>query len=143
LNYLIDSNIEKYYPLNDIINFIFERNELNDKRIKFILNNKKRNFKISSLLMKELLFYERSPTSDTVFSNLKFYDIEFIMNCCFCYKYKKPLSRSKLKKLISKYEIIIKNRLEDSEFYVSDYLLIACEDENEEFVKFLIKYKYK
>jgi len=49
LNYLIDNHIEQYYPFNDIVNFIIKSYEYNEKRIKFIINNEKSPFRISSL----------------------------------------------------------------------------------------------
>jgi len=60
LKYLIDNHIDRYYPFNDIVNFIYKKYDLNKERIEFIINNEKGPFRISSLLMKNLI-----ETNDT------------------------------------------------------------------------------
>lgn len=88
LNYLIDNNIDQYFFYNDIFTSILEKDELNEKRIKFILRNEKGSLRISSSLIENLIFGEYISLLDIIFNNLKLFDNEFILNCCVCYKYK-------------------------------------------------------
>jgi len=131
-----------YFFYNDIFTSILEKDELNDKRIKFILRNEKGSLRISSSLIENLIFGEYIFLLDIIFSNLKLFDNEFILNCCVCYKYKKPLSNSELEKLISKYNI---SSDDECKVYLNDtdYLLIACKNENERYVNFLIENRIK
>ena len=55
LKYLIDNHIDRYYPFNDIVNFIYKKYDLNKERIEFIINNEKGPFRTSSLLKQMIL----------------------------------------------------------------------------------------
>jgi len=74
--------------------------------MKFIIKNKKKSFRISSSLMGKINIRKKYKCIRyIIFSNLAFYDNQFIINCCINNKNKIPLSISDLHLKIRKYKI--------------------------------------
>jgi len=138
LNYLLNKHIEQYYPSEDIVQYIYKKDELNKKRINFIIKNENKSFRLSSSLIKELINQENETMLDEIFSNLMFFDNQFIIECCIYNKNKVPLSVSDLDSKIDKYKIFNIDHKKYYAYNIIKYMYIACENNNIKFLKFLI-----
>jgi len=138
LNYLLKKYIEQYYSSKDIVQYIYKKDELDKKRIKFIIKNENKSFRLSSSLIKELINQENETMLDEIFSNLMFFGNQFIIECCIYNKNKVPLSVSDLDSKIDKYKIFNIDHEKYHVHHIIKYIYIACENNNIKFLKFLI-----
>jgi len=135
----LSKNIFKDYK-NDLILELYCNNLLTFERLQFIMKYFTSDSNISSNLIKRLIKDENVNLLDTIFTYLKFYDNDLILQLLFFYKYKTAISTSELKQQISneKFEISINiiysfsyNNLFKFVSYdgIGNYLLNECNKE--------------
>jgi len=123
INSVIDAidnqNIDKIEKLNnkynindknDIIFEIYKSELLNSERLQFIMKYCTKYFSISSDLIKKLFKDKKVNLLDIIFSYLKFYDDDFIIQLIFYNKNKRAVSNLNLNQQISneKFKISLK-----------------------------------
>ena len=139
INALIHNSNKDIKNKRDILYEIYDKNELSESRLKFIIENCSKYINISSPLIKRLIKEDNFPLFSIIFENLYFFDNEFILNFLLLnYKNKTPISTSDLKQQISKY----KYHKPDKCLYkiCNDFLYNACETGNENMFFFLIRH---
>jgi len=128
--------IEKAAVKEDIIYNIYKKRWLTPERLEFIVKSENKRFKLSSNLMRSLITKEDTKLLNILFANLKFYDNEIIIEFCFMYKNKTPVSNLELNSKIEKYKI----EVSDNEDGILNYFYDACSKNNDIMAKYLIKH---
>jgi len=159
-----DNNLNKI----DIVLEIFNQNLLTRKRLNFIIENCTECLYISSSLIKKLIKEDNTRLLDIIFSHIRFFDNEFILNLLIHYKNQMPIKSAEFNRKIKYYEIYknkneayLSNMCERGNKYAVKYLVkhgadvnkrdcdgnlpltIACKNGNEKIVKYLIKHRAK
>jgi len=128
----------------DIIYELYDKKELSEKRLKFIIEKCSKYLDISSPLIKRLIKEDNYQLFSIIYENLNFFDNEFILNILLLnYKNKTPISTSNLKQQISKYKYKNENNKQKLYFLnntCSYYLYDACKSKNECMFFFLIRH---
>jgi len=151
IKFLVDKEINVEKNRNtDIVFEIYNNNFLTIGRLLFIVKHCTKYLNISSNLVKKLIEKEEVDLLDIIFDAFSFFDNQFILCLLNHYKNKTSILLSDLIQQIEKYKILIKN----NEFYYSiildqhliianksvKYLFSACENGNENMVKYLIEH---
>jgi len=138
---ILNKNINKNNK-NDIIFEIYNNKLLTSKRLKFLMNYCIKYFNISSNLIKKLMKDEEVNLLDIIFSNLKFFDNDFILQLLFYYKNKPTISTSALNQQISNEKFKISIIFEDHRYNKTyKYLINECikKDINIYIIKYLVE----
>jgi len=132
---------------DDIILEMFNKNLLTSERLQFIMKSYIDYFDISSNLIMILMLNRKVTLLDVIFSNLKFYDNEFLMKLLFYYKNKTAISiiyfRFKSTNFNKKFKISLNTNTEENNLHnnVEKYLTNECnkKDINLYVINYLIK----
>jgi len=100
-NFLNDVNYK------NIINDLYLRKYLTPENLEYLFQTKHSNLIIPTILMRNLLWNEEQKLLKVIYEYSQFYDEEIILEFCYLYKYRKPLSTEALQNKISdeKYNI--------------------------------------
>jgi len=128
---------------SDVIFELYNNKLLTSERLQFLMNKCSKYFNISSSnLIKTLIKDENIFLFDIIFSYLKFYDNEFIIQLLFYYKNETTISTLNLNQQISneKYSINIEYKRDDSS--IAKYLIYECKkkDINIYIIKYLVEH---
>jgi len=125
----------------DIVYKMYCKVLLTIERFQFIVEKCTKYLNISSNFIKTLFRNKHAILLDIFFSNLKFYDNDFILQFLFYYKYKITISTFDLNQQISneKFKISISTKYS---YNVDKYLVNECcrKDTNFYIIKYLIEY---
>ncbi len=127
-----NKNIEKIKILresineNDIIFELFNYKLLTSERLQFIMNDCTKYLNISSNFIKNLMNNKRLYLLDIIFSNLKFYDNNFILQLLFYYRIRTAISTFDLNRLISNEKFKISINTKYSTNNIGKYLINEC-----------------
>jgi len=126
----------------DIIFELYNNNLLTFERFQFIVNSCTKYLNISSKLITTLIKDENTILLDIIFSNLKFYENEFILRLLLHYKNKTAISISDFNKQISNEKFKILTNTEYSYNDSGKYLINECnkKDINIYIIKYLIEH---
>ena len=138
---------------NDILFEMYKNNLLTIERLQFIMKYCTKYLNISSKLIKKLIKDRNATLLDVIFSHLKFYDNDLILQLLFLSTYKTAISSSDLNHLISneKFKILLstnnieqihRNFLNNPSKNVYKYLINECKrkDINIYIIKYLIEH---
>ena len=131
------NNIKK-----DIVFKLYNYNQLNYKRFKFIIKKCTDYLHISSCLIKALLKNNNKELLELLFKKFKFFDNDFIINLLIWYKNQIQISDADLYPTINseKYKISVELNDNYDVFNSSYYLFNVCKSGIEHLVKFLVKH---
>ena len=134
----------------DIIFELYRSKFLSSERLQFIIKHSYKNFNISSNLVKKLMEEDENVyLLDDIFTNLKFYDNDFILRMLIYYKNKKAISVAVLNQQISneKFRILVNTDcLNNSKRKICNkidkYLINECNKKNINIhiIKFLVEH---
>jgi len=142
INFLI-KNDNNNGNKKDILLKLYNEKLLTTDRLQFIINNCTKDLNISTSLIKRLMKNNEIELLQIIFKKLKFYDTEIIKYLLYLYKNKIPISLFNLKQELSneKYKILITiNKYDIDEIGSNIFLYSACQNGNENIVKYLIKF---
>jgi len=136
---------KKYTDENDIVFEIYNKDQLSNTRLKYIINNCSNYLNISSSLIKNLMKPSKKNINEylleIIFRSIKYFDNESIIDLLLCYKNKIQKSDSELNQQLGRYEFpFVINHIEFDNYGGAIYLFNVCEFGNLEMVKYLIKH---
>ncbi|ORX77403.1 hypothetical protein BCR32DRAFT_60472, partial [Anaeromyces robustus] len=125
----------------DILYEMYDKNELSEKKLKFIIEKCSNYLYISTPLIERLIKEDNYQLFSIIIENLNFFDNKFILNILlFHYKNKTPISTSDLKQQISKYKFKLNKYNIYRRNTCGNYLEEACSCGNENVFFFLIRH---